>query len=858
MLRILHKSIKTTTFIFVGMLFSNYIYGQTTRYEAETYAGTDPINASYDGSWNNPVTGVAGMSGSAGVSPGGSNPTCTGTSMRGRYVTLADLGLAAGTYHFTFGFYDNNTTSNTSTVWIMFGPQSLMAAMPTPPSSVTGMSQSNSFSYTSGTVRAAFSSPTYTATMSATDAIYLVICSGGSSSDAVWDYIDITPNNQTYPTINAQTDPSCVTENSAIGTVVYTVAASAAPDAGQSITSYSILSSTPAGGGSIFAISNSGVITVNGIVDWETSPTYALTVRACDNGTPVFCSSNTVTLCITDVVEPPNNNSPVFTPATITARSIAENSFYGTTVGVPIQATDADPGQTVTYSITGGNTGGKFAINPTTGQITVADFLNFEAGPAFYDLVITATDNGFNGTKSSNATVRVNIADVAEPASPGISVSAGVCSGTTVPISATVTGATFAGWEIFSGGTTDITSPSSTSTTVTNHITDVTYMAKAVVSTTGSELILNGGFEDGNVVSNFTSEYSFRSGGVGSQGQFGITQNANASQSYFESSPDHTPGAGVWYLYADGATTVYPAVGSVVYRTTVPVAANTSYAFSAWFANGHDGTPNAAQTAHLEFRVGPAGATAFTGDVILPLDVAVWHQFTSTYIHTGPAATITLEIVNRNTSSTMNDFFLDDISFKQATIINQSIRVPACPNPLPVVLMNFEGTKFANFNALTWLTSSEKNNDHFVIERSADGEDFTAIGTVEGHSSSSVPSIYEFIDEQPLNGTNYYRLKQVDFDGSFSYSKAIAIHNSREVDIFIYPNPSSGSFNIRLLAAEQPYKLTIIDTEGRTVYEKSGDTVPSYIESGGLSSGVYFVQFNLYNDTPVVKKLVVY
>jgi hypothetical protein len=853
----LHRGVKTMMLIFVSLLFSNYSYGQTTRYEAETYTGTDPINTNYDGGWNNPVTGVAGMSGGGGVGPSGSNPTCTGTSMRGRYVTLANLGLAAGTYHFTFGFYDDNTSSNTSTIWIMFGPQSLMAALPTPPSSVTGMNQSNTFSYTSGSVRAAFSSPSYTATMSSTDAIYLVICSGGSSSDAIWDYIDITPNNVTAPTINAQTDPSCVTENSAIGTAVYTVAASAAPDPGQSIASYSILSSSPAGGTSIFAINNSGNITVNGIVDWETSPTYVLTVRACDNGTPVLCSSNTVTLCITDVAEPPNNNFPVFTPATITAHSIAENSYYGTAVGVPIQATDADAGQTVTYSITGGNSAGKFAINPATGQITVADFLNFEAGPAFYDLQITATDNGFNGTKSTNATVRVNITDVAEPASPGITVSAGSCAGTSVPISASVTGASFAGWEIFSGGTTDITSPSSTSTTVTNHITDVTYIAKAVVSTSGSELITNGDFEAGNSVTGFSSEYTYKSGGVGSQGQFGMTQDANASSSYFDTSPDHTP-TGSWYLYADGSTIVYPAVGSVVYRTTVSVAANTSYAFSAWFANGHDGAPNAAETAHLEFRVGPAGSTAFTGDVILPLDVAVWHQFTSTYINTGPATTITLEIVNRNTSATKNDFFLDDISFKQATIINQSILVPACPDPLPVELLNFEGRKVENFNALNWLTSSEKNNAYFVIERSINGTDFAAIGTVQGHGNSSETLNYHFNVEQPLNGTNYYRLKQVDFDGKFSYSNVIAINNSGEVDIDIYPNPSNGSFNIGLLAAEQPYRLTITDTGGRTVYEKSGDTVPSHIESGGLSAGVYIVHFYLNNKTLVVKKLLVY
>src|SRR4051812_12989281 len=83
------------------------IYGQTTRIEAEgPYGWVEPFG-SYTGSWNDPVTGIAAMSGGGGAGPSGSND-CTSGSARGRYTTLANLGLPNGTYNFSFVFYDNN------------------------------------------------------------------------------------------------------------------------------------------------------------------------------------------------------------------------------------------------------------------------------------------------------------------------------------------------------------------------------------------------------------------------------------------------------------------------------------------------------------------------------------------------------------------------------------------------------------------------------------------------------------------------------------------------------------------------------------------------------------------------------
>ncbi len=107
----------------------------------------------------------------------------------------------------------------------------------------------------------------------------------------------------------------------------------------------------------------------------------------------------------------PTNQAPVVTPATF---SIPENSPNGTNVGTPVAFTDADPGQTHTYAITAGNSGGAFAINAATGQITVANSaaLDFEVTPTF-SLTVQVTDNG-TPVKSGTGTITINLTNVNE------------------------------------------------------------------------------------------------------------------------------------------------------------------------------------------------------------------------------------------------------------------------------------------------------------------------------------------------------------------------------------------------------------------------------------------------------------
>src|SRR5262249_42900229 len=155
-------------------------------------------------------------------------------------------------------------------------------------------------------------------------------------------------------TVNAAT--FSVAENSANGTAVGTVSATD-PDAGTTLT-YSI---TAGNTGNAFAINAAtGAITVatSGTLNFETTPSSSLTVQATDNGVPQMSGSHEITVIPTRRSDELTVNAATF--------SVAENSGNGTAVGT-VTATDPDAGTTLTYSITGGNTGNAFAINAATG-----------------------------------------------------------------------------------------------------------------------------------------------------------------------------------------------------------------------------------------------------------------------------------------------------------------------------------------------------------------------------------------------------------------------------------------------------------------------------------------------------------
>ncbi|SFH34171.1 hypothetical protein [Pontibacter chinhatensis] len=153
---------------------------------------------------------------------------------------------------------------------------------------------------------------------------------------------------------------------------------------------------------------------------------------------------------------------------------------------------------------------------------------------------------------------------------------------------------------------------------------------------------------------------------------------------------------------------------------------------------------------------------------------------------------------------------------------------PCLPiTPLPVELSRFEGKATQSGISLEWETASEINNSHFEIERSADGSAFEQLGSVAGHSNSVATIEYSYLDKHPNPGTNYYRLRQVDFDGKYEYSNVIAVtapETTQALQVQVVPNPClNGDCQLRIATATagQPVRVQLKDLSGRVVFEQS-------------------------------------
>ncbi len=213
--------------------------------------------------------------------------------------------------------------------------------------------------------------------------------------------VNITNVNET-PNIVSQT--FSIAENSLNGQQVGIVVASD-PDAGQTL-SYTIISGNT---GNAFSINTgTGALTVNNstALNYEVTTSFGLTVRVQDNGQGNLYSQATVNINITDVNEAPEISDQTFW--------VGENSPNGTLVGL-VLADDPDNGQQLTYSITGGNTDNAFAIDPSTGALTVSNSsaINSSVNPVF-NLTVEVTDNG-TGTLSSQAMMTINVTDSNQP-----------------------------------------------------------------------------------------------------------------------------------------------------------------------------------------------------------------------------------------------------------------------------------------------------------------------------------------------------------------------------------------------------------------------------------------------------------
>lgn len=140
------------------------------------------------------------------------------------------------------------------------------------------------------------------------------------------------------------------------------------------------------------------------------------------------------------------------------------------------------------------------------------------------------------------------------------------------------------------------------------------------------------------------------------------------------------------------------------------------------------------------------------------------------------------------------------------------------PPPLPVTWLTVNAVEKSGNVEIQWSTASETNNDYFSVEKSIDGEYWMSIGRVDGSGNSSAENNYALTDYETIDVVSYYRVKQVDFDGQFDYSKIVAYvpGSSKSLSEGLYPNPNEGLFYIDL-REDEIISLSIINSKGEAI-----------------------------------------
>lgn len=184
---------------------------------------------------------------------------------------------------------------------------------------------------------------------------------------------------------------------------------------------------------------------------------------------------------------------------------------------------------------------------------------------------------------------------------------------------------------------------------------------------------------------------------------------------------------------------------------------------------------------------------------------------------------------------------------------------PTCIVPLPVELTSFKGKNEGPVNKLWWSTSSETNNEYFVIEKFTNGE-FQEIGRINGSGNSNTVKYYEFYDDLALQINSYYKLKQVDFNGKFKYSDIISVSKPISFEQTVYPNPAIDVVNISLANDVSTVQAIVSNNFGQKIISHIIDVNNSVFQLNvsDLENGVYTLHvIDLTGNTILKDKVII-
>ena len=174
---------------------------------------------------------------------------------------------------------------------------------------------------------------------------------------------------------------------------------------------------------------------------------------------------------------------------------------------------------------------------------------------------------------------------------------------------------------------------------------------------------------------------------------------------------------------------------------------------------------------------------------------------------------------------------------------------------LPVELTTFNAYRKGNSTAVVWETASERNANFFQIERSTDARTFINIGQMKAFGNTTEAHKYLFMDEKPDAGINYYRLKIVDADDKFEYSRTVSVQYDKKIKAWVYPNPVSEKLILeRDTEGVGSFDLEITDAVGRVHFNaKNIDNQQYSLNFNNFTNGLYFVKMINGKDISVFK-----
>jgi hypothetical protein len=209
-----------------------------------------------------------------------------------------------------------------------------------------------------------------------------------------------------------------------------------------------------------------------------------------------------------------------------------------------------------------------------------------------------------------------------------------------------------------------------------------------------------------------------------------------------------------------------------------------------------------------------------------------WNAMFTIPLQTSPGTGVIFQLTLLDSANINRVYALDALTLlgPDFTVINESVLPVQWLRPVTASIHN-------HYSMVEWSTASEINNEKFVIEHSNNAKEFYYAGELKGDGNTSGTKTYSFMHESPSAGMNYYRIKQMDFDGKYSYSNIASVsYNSRE--FMIFPNPVGDEATV---TATNENVMKVYDVHGRLVLSKFLNSGQNTVSMAELSTGTYIL-----------------